>query len=431
MKRRSIVCILLLCMLWGMPVSARNQNTIILPTDVTQAREGCVLVGLEGSYAADVTEAVNRINEIRLEACQNGYPNPNKKDSALTMADYTPVQWSSDLEYIARIRAAEAAIMNAHSRPNGVGYSQVSSPNRVITTGEVLAWQSWTGTLVDAIDNWYGEKNTWVSGGTGVTGHYTAMINPDVHYAGVATFNSSYSDWYSSSAGKFSSMEGLDTTAGTAIDNCIQIVEVQQSHLSAPYITEAIVYNEDQDEDWFDDGETESSVIREGDHKKYEFMMDVAYDSNKAKVHVMDPVSWSTSDPSVATVDTYGEVQYVGPGTVTISATSSTGATASITCSVSAKVKETKFKSLKAGKKQLKLKWKKVKGNGYQIEYGLDPDFEKKTKRKRIKKAAKTSIVIKGLKSNKYYYVRIRAAKKVKGITYYSDWSDFRYKWVR
>ncbi len=429
MKRRSMIIVALLCVLWVTPVSARNKDTVVLPTDVTQAREGCALVGIEGSYASDVTEAVNRVNEIRLEACQNGYPNPQDSTKVLTMADYVPVQWSSDLEYIARIRAAEATILTEHARPNGVSWGDLTSPGGIGSFSEVLAWQSWTGTLVDAIDNWYGEKNTWVSGGNGVTGHYTSMINPSVRYIGVATFNSNYGAWRSSSAGKFSAQEGLDTTAGAALDNCIQTIEVQQSKLSAPYIQEAIT--DDEDMDWYfddmDNVSTETATIRVGDQKKYELLMDVNYDSDKAKVAVIDPITWTTSNPEVATVDAYGAVQFCGAGTVTITAASSAGTVASVTCSVSENVKKTKIKSITSGKKQFKIKWKKVKGNGYQIQYSPDPDFRKKTKIKKITKANTTSITIKRLKSKKYYYVRVRSIKKVKGTKYYSDWSNM---WV-
>ena len=81
----------------------------ILPTDVTTASDGCILVGIEGEYAAQVKDALDRVNEIRKEACQEGVPDPSSPNRKLKPADYVPIQWSSSLEYIARIRAAEAA----------------------------------------------------------------------------------------------------------------------------------------------------------------------------------------------------------------------------------------------------------------------------------------------------------------------------------
>ena len=78
----------------------------IIPTDVTEASEGCILAAVPGEYVSDPDSAIKRINEIRLEACKEGVINPDT-GKKLTMADYVPIKWSKDLEYIARIRAAE------------------------------------------------------------------------------------------------------------------------------------------------------------------------------------------------------------------------------------------------------------------------------------------------------------------------------------
>ncbi len=58
----------------------------------------------------------------------------------LTMADYVPIRWSSDLEYIARIRAAEASVTMAHTRTNGASCFEIQSPNGIRSYGEILAW---------------------------------------------------------------------------------------------------------------------------------------------------------------------------------------------------------------------------------------------------------------------------------------------------
>ena len=59
---------------------------------------------------------------------------------------------------------------------------------------------------------------------------------------------------------------------------------------------------------------------------------------------------------------------------------------------------------------------------GYKIQYSLKKNF-KKAKTKTVKKVSTISLTIKNLKSNKKYYVRIRAYKVVKGKTYQSAWS--------
>ena len=82
--------------------------------------------------------------------------------------------------------------------------------------------------------------------------------------------------------------------------------------------------------------------------------------------------------------------------------------------------------SVKAGKKQITVKWKLDKKNdyeGYEIEYGLKKSF-KDAKSINIKNIKDTSTVIKKLKKGKTYYVRGRVWKKSGGKKYYSEWSD-------
>lgn len=50
-------------------VFAAGGSQKILPTNVSSASSDCMLVGIEGSFATQVQEALDRINEIRYEAC--------------------------------------------------------------------------------------------------------------------------------------------------------------------------------------------------------------------------------------------------------------------------------------------------------------------------------------------------------------------------
>jgi hypothetical protein len=75
-----------------------------------------------------------------------------------------------------------------------------------------------------------------------------------------------------------------------------------------------------------------------------------------------------------------------------------------------------------AGKKRIKITWKKsaTKGiSGYEVQYRI---VGKKWATKKIGANA-TSLTIKKLKPGKSYEVRIRAAKKSGGKTAYSEWS--------
>ena len=79
----------------------------VLPADVSEASEGCIFLGAEGSYLTEAQNALDRINEIRWEACTEGVPDPGNASRNLTEADYVPIKWSTDLEKVARLRAVE------------------------------------------------------------------------------------------------------------------------------------------------------------------------------------------------------------------------------------------------------------------------------------------------------------------------------------
>ncbi|MBO5371555.1 MAG: CAP domain-containing protein [Lachnospiraceae bacterium] len=92
-----------------------------------------------------------------------------------------------------------------------------------------------------------------------------------------------------------------------------------------------------------------------------------------------------------------------------------------------------KWKNIKAGRKKLTLTWKKEKGiDGYEIIYSTSKKIKaSKIKKVCIKKAGKTKLVIKKLKSKKKYYLYIRTYKKDSGQTYYSGWSRVKAKKVQ
>ena len=79
-----------------------------------------------------------------------------------------------------------------------------------------------------------------------------------------------------------------------------------------------------------------------------------------------------------------------------------------------------KTPSVKAGKKKMTVKWKKLGGGSqtYQI-YVL----KKGTKKAKYYTSAKTSKTIKKLAKKKTYSVKIRSYKKISGKTYYGAWS--------
>lgn len=310
--RRKSLCLLimLLAVIW-LGASGVSAATII-PTDVDSASSDCILLGVKGEYITEIPQALKRINEIRREACQEGVRNPNT-GTPLKPSDYVPIKWSSDLEYIARIRAAESGITMAHKRTNGRNCFQIMSPGHIKSSAEVLAWD-WERTMIDGIEIWYEEKADWVNQVPGaVTGHYTEMINPSNTYVGLGTFYSEDTQYPNTTAGEFSSETGLNETQGTAVKNCIQILEFDNAYCSGAYRISG------------------GSSAKPGKSSQLKMVTDITLKNGFGTVttlknlQVMDSIVWKSSDESIASVDDNGAVMLHTCGKVTVTASDGRG----------------------------------------------------------------------------------------------------------
>lgn len=277
-----------------------------LPTDVTTAKTGRMFLGIKGSYITDMQNALNRINAIRKEACDEGIKDPRNESRNLTSSDYVPIKWSSDLEYIARIRAAEASVYRQHIRLNGHDAFAIYSPNGVRSWGEVLAWNT-SRTFLQGIEQWYREKKDWVGNTGKVTGHYTQMIDPDNIYVGLATFINPNAGYSTTTAGEFTSQGSLDYSQGTsgtvldesagpAIDNCIQTVEVKKDKITASM--------------------SDFNSLAAPDSVQAEFNLTVY----NCKMETLGATKWTSSDVKTAAVDNTGKVTGVHEGSADITA---------------------------------------------------------------------------------------------------------------
>lgn len=277
-----------------------------LPTDVTTAKTGRMFLGIKGSYITDMQNALNRINAIRKEACDEGIKDPRNESRNLTSSDYVPIKWSSDLEYIARIRAAEASVYRQHIRLNGYDAFAIYSPNGVRSWGEVLAWNT-SRTFLQGIEQWYREKKDWVGNTGKVTGHYTQMIDPDNIYVGLATFINPNAGYSTTTAGEFTSQGSLDYSQGTsgtvldesagpAIDNCIQTVEVKKDKITASM--------------------SDFNSLAAPDSVQAEFNLTVY----NCKMETLGATKWTSSDVKTAAVDNTGKVTGVHEGSADITA---------------------------------------------------------------------------------------------------------------
>lgn len=388
-------------------------KTTVLQTDVSTASAGCALVGVAGRYKTDADAALKRINEIRQEACREGVPNPSDPLKALQESDYVPLKWSMDLEQIARIRAAEAIVVTGHTRPNGKSCFSLKSPNGVSSSGEVLAWSS-SSSMVTAVNQWYSEKEDWVHGNNAVTGHYTSMIDPSNVSVGLGLFMSSNGVWPSATCGRFSRTSQKDTVQMAAVSSCLQLIEVQQIYLSSEGSIEAANGNK-----W--------NKLGTGDRRECFLVQTLTNGARESCVYAMEPITWTSSNPKVATIDSSGILTITGRGTAEIKAASQSGVVASRSITVQSGLASVKLKKVQAGKKKLTIRWKAVKNvKGYQIQYATEKNFKSGMKKLTIKGAAKKAKTIKKLKSKRRYYIRIRSYGTEKGKRVYSAWSAFR-----
>ncbi|MFR2774236.1 MAG: InlB B-repeat-containing protein [Anaerostipes sp.] len=276
--------------------------TPLRQTDVTEPAEGNGFFVVEGTFSSATKEQVlNRINAIRLEACREGVLAPGTGEK-LTMDDYVPIKWSSNLEWIAQTRAAEACVAQGHTRTNGtICFTAVH--NDVNSWAEDIAW-NWSG-MMFGIEQWYEEKEDWVNQRENtVTGHYTSMIDPDYKYIGLGAFKLSQGGWTTVVA-EFSMETGLDETKIGVMGKYNQILEVPLSamQLSLP----------------------RNIVLTSGSRRSLPLTAMVTLENvyggkNTVKGSVLNGVTWQSSNPAVISVDQTGKITACNVGTATVSA---------------------------------------------------------------------------------------------------------------
>ncbi len=268
--------------------------TPVIATDVTEPADGNILVGVEGTYYAQVNAAVDRINEIREEAYKEGLSE-----------SYVPIKWSGDLEYISRIRAAESSLTMGHERTNGTSCFYISSSNGVRSSAENIAWNFGTS-MLSAIEQWYGEKSDLVNKTGRETGHYTSMINPKFKYFALGTFCTSKGGYYNTTVGSFSGASSLDETPMSFTGDCIQTLEVKKDNTTLSVGGKSSVVS----------GAT-TTLSMAASAKFTEGIATVTANNLK----VLSPATWSSSNTGVATISSTGAVKGIKRGQTTITGT--------------------------------------------------------------------------------------------------------------
>ena len=248
-------------------------------------------MGIPGSYErVSKTVILKRINAIRKEACANGYINP-ATGKRLKASDYVPMKWSSNLEWIAQLRAAESTVNESHTRPNGQGCFSISYKNGK-SWAENLAWNS--SGLMHGIEQWYDEKNDWVNQNSyAVTGHYTSLINPRYTYIGLGSFIRDTGGWIGVSA-EFSSSNIGSKVQSKLKGKTIQTIEVSKNNVKKSALNAP-------------------SSIKLKKKLKLTVMCEVTFPgimggTNISKGRITKGITWKSSKPSVLFVDSNGKI---------------------------------------------------------------------------------------------------------------------------
>lgn len=308
----------------------------ILETDVASASNGCTMLGIYGSYYSQAQEALDKLNEIRKEACEAGnIPDPRDPSRMLTSDDYKPLRWSRDLESIARIRAAEAGISfnfmaSGHDRPSDKDTFSLSF-HGVSSNCEDLAY-CWGKSMTEGVLLWKSEQKDWINQNlSNETGHYTSMINPKYNYVGLGDFYSEAAPYPNTVAGEFSTRTGLNETMQDVQTDVIQKVEISNKYIKENFL----------------DG-TDTIKTEQTSSLTAKVRLERTRSNGKVstrEIWSVQPLTYSSSDRTIATVDNNGNVTGLTNGDVTITAKADNAifATKTVHISCAHKRKETDY----------------------------------------------------------------------------------------
>ena len=283
----------------------------------TKAAAGNIIVELEGmDYTSDMQEMLDRINQVRKEACEAGnVPNPLNPEEMLKPGDLEPLKYGKNCIKVAQIRAAEGSIKFSHERPNLGSGVNVLIDKGAQYAGENLAW---TTEIESDLEGWIREKDDWIAqinDPNRLTGHYATIVNPNINYVGLSTFNPE-NDLYigdlSCTAGEFAEVDTeVSEYASSQSDKVIQKIEIPASDVTRLDIV----------------GKT---ILKLGETDFFEAYASAKYyGANRSNtvfdMPVCDGITWASNNPGIVSVNTNGLIEAKEYGTAIITAKIGTG----------------------------------------------------------------------------------------------------------
>ena len=293
---------------------------VVRDTVESVPQSGYIMIGVEGvDDTSAQQEMIDRINQVRLEACTDGKtPDPRDKSRMLQPSDYVPMQLGVNSTKAAQIRSAEASVYLGHIRPNGYSCFAVAQAldSWGGSYGENLAWNSQTGSIY-GIEQWISERKAYLGQESGQTGHYSSIINPSYRYTGMATFNpvnDNVNFNWSCTAGEYAAEDTpVESYAGAQNQRLIQKMEVPVSSVTNLDIT----------------GE---NILITGNEEQLGLLASVFFkgvaENTVIDCPVYDGITWSSSDTSVLSVNENGNVNALRDGSATITAVIGEGSSA-------------------------------------------------------------------------------------------------------
>lgn len=209
------------------------------------------------------------------------------KAVGISQQEYFSPKWSNALERIAIQRALEAYTWDdGHTRPDddwcfGASYKGLTS------NAEVLAWG--TRSISNAIDLWASEKSDYINEvnghSSGVTGHYTTLINPGYGSYGFAGGFGDSSAYSGEAVPRAYASEYSDESSTNLNGYDRFEISVSQSHINEGLTWKGLRWNKSSA---LEPGGDDEAVVR------------LSYDDNR---YSLLGGTWSSSNTGVATVD--------------------------------------------------------------------------------------------------------------------------------
>ena len=216
------------------------------------------------------------------------------KASNISQEQYLSPGWSNSLEKIAIQRSIEAYDVDlAHTRPDGNSCFEATVGDDS-SSGEILAWG--ISDIASAIDLWASEKDDYIhflnGESYGQYGHYEELINPDFQYYGFAGSSAAY-------YGTVFAGEASDSALGGSSPTNLDGTFTFEVNMSDEHMDQGVTWNAP---DTMIAGTSKAASVK------------LKYANGRYELRG----TWTSSNPSVISVDDNGTLHAKAPGTATI-----------------------------------------------------------------------------------------------------------------